>query len=94
MNVARTSSEADQQDLGDRLILFKELLRFGYGDACRAVHGKSISAGADGWERDSLNALLFSNRKTVAITTGEQLVLPLAAAAPDRADCVNHPLRR
>src|SRR5207244_12721239 len=65
-----------------------------HGDLRRAFHWKSVRAGADGWKRNRLHAVLFRQSKRVSITTREQFVLAAMTVAPERADGVNDPLGR
>ena len=51
--------------------------------------GKPVDAGRDRGEGDRGEAMLGGERERGAIAGGEQRVLTLVAAAPDRADRVN-----
>src|SRR5262249_36827429 len=59
-------------------------------DAGGTVGRKTIDAGRDRRIGDRSKAVLGRQPKRRAIARGEQLVLSLAAAAPHRADCVDH----
>ena len=91
MNFEGVRTEADQYHLLHRLVPFQKLFRLAHGNPRRAVHRKTIRAGADGRKRHGLDAVLFDQRETTPITTREQVVLAVLAAVPDRADGVNDP---
>src|SRR5262249_46885731 len=63
-------------------------------DACGAVRRKAVSASRDRGIGNRGEAMLACEREAGAVARGEQPILAPLAAAPDRADGVNHVTRR
>jgi len=54
----------------------------------------AVDAGRDGRKRDGAAVELGGNLERAPVTRGQELGLALVAAAPDRADRVDHVARR
>jgi len=61
MNFQGARAKADQCHLLHRSVPFQTILRLAHGNPRRAVHGKTIRAGADGRKRHGLDAVLDDN---------------------------------
>jgi len=94
VNCQGARAEANQNRFPDRLVSIQKTFRLAHGNPRRAVHRETIRAGADGWERHGLDAVLDDERETTPITNREQFILAVLAVAPDRADGVNDPSGR
>src|SRR5436305_9632510 len=68
--------------------------RLADGDLRRGVDRVAVDAAADGREGDRRHAVLRGEAEALAVARRQELRLPLVAAAPDRADGVDHVLRR
>ncbi|BCV20091.1 hypothetical protein hamaS1_01600 [Moorella sp. Hama-1] len=55
------------------------------GDAGCPFYGKAVSPGADGREGQGFDALLPGQLQAAAVGTGQEVILALPAAVPDRA---------
>jgi len=88
-------SEAAKQHVIDTSLHGRQFRGDGtHCDACRAVRRKGIDAGGYRGEGDRGQAMLRSNLQSRAIAGRKQFVLRRLAAAPDRADGVDHMFRR
>jgi hypothetical protein len=64
------------------------------GNARGPIRRKTITPGRDGWKRERHQAMARSEIKCGAIARRQQFVLAVIAAAPHRANSVNHMLCR
>jgi hypothetical protein len=85
-----------EDDALDVACLAEEAVDLGDGDPGGAVDRETVGAGADGWEGDRVDAVLRvrGEAEALAIAGGELAILAGVAAAPDRANGVDHPPRR
>ena len=66
----------------------------GNRDASRAVGGKAIDAGGNGWKCHGRQRVGLTEFERAAVAGGEQLIFAIVAAMPDRPDGVDHMPRR
>ena len=61
MNFQGARAETHQSHLLHQLVSIQKIFRLAHGNPRRTVHREAIRAGADGWERHGLDAVLDDN---------------------------------
>ena len=91
MALGRIRREAAEHHAADAARRVGDLARHGADrDARRAIGREAVDAGRDRRKGDRGEPVLGRERERGAVAGGEQLLLALAAAAPDRPDRVDH----
>src|ERR1700738_1865477 len=95
MMIGCALGEAAKCDIGDAAVRGRQFRRHRTnGDARGAICREPIDTGRYRREGDRSEPMFASKIERRAVTAGEQLVLPPSAAAPDRADGMDHVLGR
>ena len=93
VRVARRFVEAAEDHAVELRVGFEKAKRLVRRDRRGAIEREAVHAGADRRERDAADVRAQRERQAVAVARGEQLVLAVLAALPDRADGVDDVLR-
>src|SRR5262245_15714487 len=79
----RFLAETNEDHFLDELRLGQKTPDFPNGDARGAFEWEMIRAGADGRKGDAADLVRGSQRETLSITAGQQLIFAVPAIAPD-----------
>src|SRR5260221_1800873 len=90
----RVGAEKRKRYLLDRVVLLGEPAAFAHGDFGGSLHRIAVDAAADGREREAADPVRERKLEAAPVAGREQLRLPARPAVPDRADGVDHMLRR